>query len=288
MNLFYMLKQTFENMNLSSILDILVISYIFYKGYKIIRQTRAEQLIKGCLLVVLLIPISQMLHLKMLNLILERTLTIGVLSVIIIFQPEIRRGLEHLGRSAFNNLSLLEDEEVMDEVLTELVNGVENLSKTKTGALIIIEQKTGLSDLAVGGTQIDAKITSQLLENIFFHNAPLHDGALIIRNDRILSASCVLPLTTREDVNKALGTRHRAALGLTELTDAIAVIVSEETGVISLSINGKLTRNYDKDRLKEILIKILERRKNSRKTTIREKVLGWKDEIMQIKKKKVK
>ncbi|MDP4088822.1 MAG: diadenylate cyclase CdaA [Bacillota bacterium] len=276
MNLINMITRTVGGMTVWNLLDIAVISYIFYKGYTLIRETRAEQLIKGILFIVILIPISDWLQLTMLNMILNRTLTIGVLSIVIIFQPEIRRALEHLGRSAFAERHiLLEDDEVMDKVITELVVAVESLSKSKTGALIAIEQKTGLNDVIASGTRIDAMVSAALLENIFVVNTPLHDGATIIRNDRILAAGCVLPLTGNTEINKKLGTRHRAAMGITEISDALVVIVSEETGIISLSVNGKLTRNYDKDRLKDILIRIMKRRQESRKTTIGERVKQW-------------
>ena len=271
-----MIARTVSGISVWNILDIAVISYIFYNGYTLIKETRAEQLIKGILFIVILIPISDWLNLTMLNLVLNKTITIGVLSIVIIFQPEIRRALEHLGRSAFTERHiLLEDDEVMDKVITELVVAVENLAKTKTGALIAIEQKTGLNDVIASGTQIDALVSSALLENIFVVNTPLHDGATIIRNDRILAAGCVLPLTGNTDINKKLGTRHRAAMGITEISDALVVIVSEETGIISLSVNGKLTRNYDKDRLKDILIRIMKRRQESKKTTIWERVKQW-------------
>ena len=271
-----MLTYTISGMTVWSVLDILVISYIFYKGYTLIKETRAEQLIKGIFFIVVLIPISDMLQLTMLNLILNKTITIGVLSIVIIFQPEIRRALEHLGRTAFTERHiLLEDDEVMDKVITDLVVAVDSLSKSKTGALIAIEQKTGLNDVIATGTKIDALVSSALLENIFVVNTPLHDGATLIRNDRILASGCVLPLTANTDINKKLGTRHRAAMGLTEISDALVVIVSEETGIISLSVNGKLTRNYDKDRLKDILIRIMKRRQSNRKTTIGERVKQW-------------
>ena len=228
-----MLLYTIKSIDIFAILDIAVISYIFYKGYTLLNDTRAMQLIKGIIFIVILIPISDLLNLTMLNLILNETLTIGVLSIVIIFQPEIRRALEHLGRSAFTERHLLlEDDKVMDKVVTELVNAVDNLSKSKTGALIAIEQKTGLNDVIASGTEIDAVISTALLENIFVINTPLHDGATIIRNDRILASGCVLPLTSNIDINKKLGTRHRAAMGLTEIS-ALVVIVSEETGTIS-------------------------------------------------------
>ncbi|OPJ61413.1 diadenylate cyclase CdaA [Clostridium oryzae] len=281
MELFNMILYTVKGMDIWSVLDILVISYIFYKAYTIVKETRAEQLIKGILLIVMLIPISGLLHLTMLNMLLNKTITIGVLSIVIIFQPEIRRVLEHIGRTAFTEKHvLLEDDEIMDKVITEIVTAVDNLAKTKTGALIVIEQKTGLNEVVTSGTQIDSIVSSALLENIFVVNTPLHDGATIIRNDRILASGCVLPLTANNDINKKLGTRHRAGIGITEISDALVIIVSEETGVISLSVNGKLTRNYDKDRLKDILIRIMKRRQNIKETTIGGKVKNWLDWII--------
>jgi diadenylate cyclase len=267
-----------RNITISSVMDILVVSYIFYKSYMLIRETRAEQLLKGIILIILLIPVSNFFHLTMLNWILTKTITIGVLSFIIIFQPEIRRALEHLGRTAFNDKHILEDEETMERVVTEIVNSVDNLSKSKTGVLIIIEQLTGLGDIINTGTRLDAVVSSALLENIFVINTPLHDGATIIRNDRIVSAGCFLPLTNNQDLNKKLGTRHRAAMGISENSDALIIVVSEETGIISLAVNGVLTRNYTKERLKDILIRIIKRRQH-KKLTFREQVVKWKQKL---------
>ncbi|MBE6052155.1 MAG: TIGR00159 family protein [Clostridium sp.] len=273
--LYYMLTNTIKNISIWSILDILVVSFIFYKGYMLIKETRAEQLLKGLVFIVALIPISYVFKLDMLYFILNKTLTIGVLSVIIIFQPEIRRALEHLGRSAFDDIHNVQSMENRNEVVNEIVIAVDNLAETKTGALIVIEQATGLGDILLSGTIIDAKVTSALLENIFVINTPLHDGATIIRKNRIHASGCVLPLTNNNLINKKLGTRHRAAMGLSENSDALIIVVSEETGVISLAVNGKLTRNYDKDKLKTILIKLMENREAKRVKTAREKVKAW-------------
>lgn len=263
-----------RNISIASVMDILVVSYIFYKIYTLIKETRAEQLLKGIILIVLLIPISNFFHLTMLNWILTKTITIGLLSFIIIFQPEIRRALEHLGRTAFNDKHILENDQVMEKVITEIANSIENLSNSKTGALIIIEQVTGLEDIVKTGTKIDAIVSAALLENIFVVNTPLHDGATIIRNDRIVSSGCFLPLTNNQDINKKLGTRHRAALGISENSDALIIVVSEETGTVSLAVNGNLTRGYNKERLKDILIRIMKKRQ-SRKLTFREQVNEW-------------
>lgn len=268
------LISTLRNINIYSILDILVVSYIFYKIYMLMRETRAEQLLKGILLIILLIPISDILHLTTLNWLLNKTLTIGVLSFVIIFQPEIRKALEHIGRSAFTDKHIFQDEEKADEIIGEIVTAVNSLSESRTGALIIIEQTTGLGDIISTGNKIDAVISSALLENIFVVNTPLHDGATVIRNDRIAASGCFLPLTNNTEVNKQLGTRHRAAIGISEISDALVIVVSEETGIISLAVKGKLTRYYTKDRLKDILIKIIKSR-NTNKTTYKEKVKSW-------------
>ena len=199
-----MMGKSFTNMSLWSILDILVVSYIFYKGYMLIKETRAEQLLKGIALIIVLIPVSYLLKLDMLYFILNKTLTIGVLTVIIIFQPEIRRALEHLGRSAFDDKHYPSNKENLNITINEIAIAVQNLAESKTGALIVIEQSTGLNELIGAGTLIDANVTSNLLENIFVVNTPLHDGATIIRNNRILVSGCVLPLTNDNTINKKL------------------------------------------------------------------------------------
>lgn len=264
-----------KNISIWSVMDILVVSFIFYKGYMLIKETRAEQLLKGIVLIVVLIPISELLNLTMLNWILQRTITIGVLSIIIIFQPEIRRALEKLGRTAFIENHVLENVEETEKIIDQVVNCAESLSETRTGALIILEQETGLEDIIATGTRIDAIVSSALLENIFVVNTPLHDGATIIRNGRIIAAGCFLPLTANNDLNKKLGTRHRAGIGISENSDALVIIVSEETGNISLAINGKLTRNYNKEKLKALLMRIIKNRYN-KKSSLKEKVKRWK------------
>ena len=274
MDILITLINTVKNIRIWSILDIAVVAYIFYKFYMLIKETRAQQLLKGILLIFLLIPISGFLQLTMLHWLLNETITIGVLSFIIIFTPEIRRALEHIGRSAFNEKHIMQDDVKIQEVIAEITNAVENLSKSRTGALIVIEQFTGLEDVISTGTRIDAIVSAALLENIFVVNTPLHDGATIIRNDRIIAGGCFLPLTSNNDINKKLGTRHRAAIGLSEIADALTIVVSEETGMISLTVNGRLTRNYNKEKIKDILIRIIKSRQN-KKTTIKERVKLW-------------
>ena len=269
------IMNTLKNISIFAVLDILVVAYIFYKGYSLIKETRAEQLLKGIILMIAFIPISYILKLEMLNFILNKTLTIGLLSVVIIFQPEIRRALEHLGRSAFEELHSMQDVENRNITVNEIVNAVDNLAASKTGALIVIEKVTRLGEILNSGTILDAKVTSNLLENIFVVNTPLHDGATIIRNDRILASGCVLPLTNNTSINKKLGTRHRAAIGLSEISDSIIIIVSEETGIVSLAINGKLTRGYDKERLRIVLIKLIEHKDKKKVKSAGEKVKSW-------------
>lgn len=271
-----------ENISIAAIIDILAVAFIFYKGYMLIKETRAEQVLKGLLLIIALFPISSLLELWMLKFILEKTLTIGILSVVIIFQPEIRKALEHIGRTTLDPVHFIKDQEERNIAVNEIVTSVEALAKTKTGALIVIEQKTGLGEIVSSGTILDAKITENLLGNIFVVNTPLHDGATIISGNRILASGCVLPLTTNNNIDKKLGTRHRAALGLSENSDAIIIVVSEETGTISLAVNGRLTRNYDREKLRVILLKIMEKSESKRVKTAGEKVKTW---IKGIKKK---
>lgn len=269
-----------------SIIDILVVAYIFYKIYQLIKETRAEQLLKGIFLIILLIPISNLLHLTMLNWIINNTLTIGLIAVIIIFQPEIRRALEKIGSSAFNDKFAFQSDEKLDKFILQISTAASNLSKTKTGALIVIEQLTGLEDIIATGVRLDAIVSSALLENIFVVNTPLHDGAVVIRNDRIIAAGCFLPLTDNKGLNKQLGTRHRSAVGISENSDAITVVVSEETGTISITVNGKITRNYTKEKLEFILKKII-KKKWIQKSTAKEKIFTCKERISKwIKRKK--
>ncbi|MEG1256700.1 diadenylate cyclase CdaA [Clostridium sp.] len=274
MESFNSLINIFKGFSIFSIIDIIVVSYIFYKGYTLIKETRAEQLLKGIVLIFLLIPVSDVLNLRTLNWILENTLTISVISIIIIFQPEIRKALEHIGRTSFVDKIIYEDEEVMKSVVGEIVDAVEVLAEERVGALIIIEQKTGLGDIINTGTKINGDVSSALLQNIFVVNTPLHDGATVIRNDKIIASGCFLPLTNDDKLNKQLGTRHRAGIGVTEITDCITIIVSEETGVISLAINGRLLRNYDKEKLRNVLLKIMKSR-NGKKESVKERVRLW-------------
>ncbi|KPU46326.1 DNA integrity scanning protein DisA [Oxobacter pfennigii] len=264
-----------KHITIINIIDILIVSYIFYKLFMLISRTRAETLIKGLILILVIMKVSEFAGLITLYWIIQNTITVGFMALIIIFQPELRRALEYFGRSRFLSKTLEFNDEELNSFMTHIVEAVINLSSEKTGALIVIEQETGLNDYIESGVKLDAVISAQLLENIFVENTPLHDGAVIIRNNRIASAASFLPLTENYNHNKQMGTRHRAALGISENSDAIVIIVSEETGNISLAINGKLTKNYNAERLKDILIRIMKHRMSKRSMTLWGRAKAW-------------
>ncbi len=245
-----------KTVQLSDIVDILIVAIIIYNIIKHFRKTRAAQLLKGIAIILGLTYISEWLHLNVISFILENTMQVGFIALIIIFQPELRRGLEHMGRSKFGKWFTVEKEDVTD-VAGEVCKAAENLAESHTGALIVFERETILDDLLTGGTLIGAKITSELLENIFVPNTPLHDGAVIIRDDKIFKASCVLPLSGNKDLSNELGTRHRAALGISEQADCVCLVVSEETGKISVMQNGSMMRNLSVNSLYKLLKKVL-------------------------------
>lgn len=247
--------------NISDIVDIGIVAFIIYHLINWLRQTRAMQLVKGILVIFIIMVISDLANLTVLNYVVSTLVQVGMFAIVVIFQPELRSLLERMGRSSVikmidftkdKNRSYTDTEKVCDEIVTAVMN----MADTKTGALIVIERETKLGEIKTG-THIDATVTSQLLENIFSHNTPLHDGAVIIRDNRILSAACFLPLTSNTNVSKELGTRHRAALGISEVSDALTIVVSEETGKVSIAVNGSLTRNVGREPLKKALLKVM-------------------------------
>ncbi|KNF08580.1 hypothetical protein CLPU_6c00660 [Gottschalkia purinilytica] len=251
------LKELFINIRLRDIIDIIIVALVFYKLFMLIRETRAEQLLKGILVLLVATKISDILQLYTVYWILEKTMTVGVIALLIVFQPELRRALEYIGRTRFFTKSIAEiKDEDINSISDEIVEATASLARQKIGALMIIEKDTGLSEVAETGTRINGKVSSGLLINIFIPNTPLHDGAVLIKEDNIKAAGCFLPLTENMYLSKELGTRHRAALGITERSDCIAIIVSEETGVISVAENGNLTRYIDMNTLKDILVNI--------------------------------
>jgi len=259
--LFNGLIDIIKTMRINDVIDILIIAYVLYRLILVIHKTRAEQLLKGLAVLIVITKVSEWLQLRTVNYILRNAMTVGVIALLIVFQPELRRGLESLGRSGFlgkNFFFFNEEEKDMSEVLGEICDAVQFLSRSKIGALIVLERETGLNELIETGIAMDSKISSELLINTFIPNTPLHDGAVIIRGDRIMAAGCFLPLTDNQNLSSELGTRHRAGIGVTEISDAVAIIVSEETGTISLAQNGRLSRHLDAKTLKEVLSSIFE------------------------------
>lgn len=253
------LRSFFQVLKLTDIIDIFLIAIIVYQLLKLLKETRAMQLVKGIFFLFLILQISSWAHLTTLNYLMRNAMQVGMFAIVVIFQPELRSLLEKMGRSNVGKLIDVATGNTGDEdhVITEIVHAATNMSSTKTGALIVIERETKLGDVIHTGTLLDADVSSSLLENIFFPNTPLHDGAVIIRGDRVHTAGCFLPLTSNTNLSRDLGTRHRAALGISEASDAVVVIVSEETGKISIALNGSLTRNLTEASLKTALSKSL-------------------------------
>lgn len=230
--------------------DILIVAIILYKFYQMIQDTRAITLVKGLMVIASLMIICNWLNLHVMSWLLQKISEWSLIALPILFQPELRRGLEHLGQGQFfsHGASLLDKKEA-DTVVDEIVKTAKKLSQTRTGALMVIEREMKLNDISVTGIHIDGIISSEFLLNVFIVNTPLHDGAAIIRGNRLISAACVLPLTDNNRLSTELGTRHRAAIGLSEQCDALIVVVSEETGTISVAENGRMIRHLDEQTL---------------------------------------
>ncbi|WP_197275530.1 MULTISPECIES: diadenylate cyclase CdaA [unclassified Fictibacillus] len=238
---------------ISQIVDILLVTYVFYKLIMLIRGTKAVQLLKGIVVIVAVWLASSFFELRTMGWLMDKAITYGLLAIIIIFQPELRRALEQLGRGKLFSRSGLADEEEMGNSIDAIVKSTSYMAKRRIGAIISFERETGLTDYVETGIPIHSKLSSELLTNIFVPNTPLHDGAVILRQNEIVAAGCYLPLTESPFVSKELGTRHRAAIGVSEVTDAITVIVSEETGGISITKNGEIHRNLNEETLRALL-----------------------------------
>ena len=244
------MQKFFENVisgiGIADIIDILIVAFVIYKLVGLIRQTRAEQLLKGVIVLAVATLATDVLNLHTINWILKGTVALGAFAIVVVFQPELRRALEYLGRSKLVNAPLSQmDKAKSKQIIASIIDAVEGFSRDRIGALIIFEKETALSDIMESGTVIDAEISDQLLGNIFYEGSPLHDGAVIIKDGRICAAGCVLPLTRSNTISKNLGTRHRAGIGITENSDALELIVSEETGIISMASDGQLSRFLD-------------------------------------------
>jgi len=246
-----------SGVGITDVIDVVIVAFVIYKVLGFIRETRALQLVKGLLILVLITVLSDQFNLYTLNWILRNTMTLGVIALVIVFQPELRRALEYVGRSKFITPQFAQmDKERVKVITAAIIKAVDFFSSNKVGALIIMERETILNDIAETGTMINAEISTELLGNIFYEGAPLHDGATIVRGDRIYAAGCVLPLTQSKTLSKDLGTRHRAGIGITENSDAIAIIVSEETGIISIAVDGKLSRFLDIKTVEKTLLNL--------------------------------
>ena len=239
------------------VVDIAIVWYVLYKLIMIIRGTKAIQLLKGIVVVVIVWGLSIIFELKTIQWITNQAILWGFLVIIILFQPELRRALEQLGRGSIFSRSTLSEEEITEGIVKSIVASTIYMAKRRIGALITIELETGIGEYAETGIPINAHLSNQLLTNIFTPNTPLHDGAVIIKNDQIIAAACYLPLSESASISRDLGTRHRAGLGISEVTDALTIIVSEETGTVSYTKNGELVRGVDEEQLVQVLTKSL-------------------------------
>ena len=249
-----MLWNLTHRLGIIDIIDIMIVAVIIYELLLLTRHTRGSALLKGLFLLLVIVILSNILGLTSLNWLLVSILQNGALVLVILFQPELRKMLERMGRSRLinqNNRHSSEDDG--NTIIAEIVQTIVDLSRRRVGALLVFERQTGLQDVIETGTLLNAEISAPLLENIFEPNTPLHDGAVVIRDDQVMAAACILPLAEASGVSRELGTRHRAAIGITENTDAAVIVVSEQTGIVSLAMDGTLKRPLSVDELKEFL-----------------------------------
>ena len=271
-DLFSFIRTQFVLIRWTDVLDILLLSVLLYYAYRFISERRAGKLALGILITAVVMVVSNLAHFYAVEFLLGNIFQVGILALIILFQPELRGALEKMGeeplrgfkglgeqRSLASKTEMVEALASKTEMVEALCEAVSDMSRTKTGALIVMERSTKLGDIIRSGVELDAKVTAYLIRNIFYNKAPLHDGAMIIRGGRICAASCFLPLTERE-INQDLGTRHRAALGMSEISDALIIIVSEETGTISIAFDGQLQRNQNYQTLKQTLTELCVRK----------------------------
>ena len=241
-----------------NLIDILLVWFVIYKLLVVIRGTKAIQLLKGIFVIVIVKSLTSLLGLNTLGWLMQQVMNWGVLAVIIIFQPELRRALEQLGRGKlFSRGTANQEEDEQEKLVESIMKSTAYMAKRRIGALISIEKETGLGDYIETGIPLNSSISSELLVNIFIPNTPLHDGAVILSSNQVAAAACYLPLSESPFISKELGTRHRAALGVSEVTDCLTIVVSEETGSISLTKNGELYRDLDQETFREMLVKEL-------------------------------
>lgn len=278
------MKEFFDNLisglGIFDAIDIAIIAFVIYKILGFLRESRAEQLFKGLLVLVAATIISDVLNLNAVNWILRGAMSVAFIALVVVFQPELRRGLEKLGRSKiiipqFSDM----DKEKAKEATAAIIRAVDRFSSNKVGALIIMEGEISLNDFSETGVILNCCLSTEVLENIFYLGAPLHDGAAIVRGDRVYSAACVLPLTRNKDLDNELGTRHRAGIGITEVSDALSIMVSEETGVISTAKDGKLDRFLDIKSLEKTLLTMYLKNIPDEKTSLFTNILRRKKDV---------
>ncbi|MBR3305025.1 MAG: diadenylate cyclase CdaA [Christensenellaceae bacterium] len=267
---FSVIKNSIQEFGILDIIDILLVSVLIYGIFVLVKGTRASQVLKGVGVIIVTAWICKTLGLSAMSWLLNYLITAGAAIIVILFQPELRRALERIGRGT--KIDLKGENESEGAVLAEMVQqSILNMARKKVGALIVFENQVGLGEIIETGTRVDAEISSELIENIFFVNAPLHDGAMVIGDNRIVAAGCFLPLSDNKSVSTELGTRHRAALGVSEVSDAVTIVVSEETGSISMTQDGVLMRYLDVNKLNDVLKKIFDV-KNEEKPSLIESV----------------
>ncbi len=280
MGFFKQLLLAFADFRIRDAIDILIVAFVIYKAIGFFKETRAKVLIKGLLLLLGIWFVAQWFDLISIKWLLMKFFDYAIIAVAIIFQPELRHALERVGHSKLGNLGVVQntaDTEAVKKSVDEVCKACATMQEQKIGALIVFERSTPLGEVTETGTTVDAAVSQELVGNIFYPKSPLHDGGMIIRDCRVAAAGCILPLTANNELSKELGTRHRAAVGMSESSDAVVVVVSEETGVISVCINGTITRNFNQINLRERLYKELITVEDEGKKNLFTRIFGKKD-----------
>ena len=263
-------------LHFADIIDVAIVAFVFYKLSSLVRETRAGTLIKGIILLLIFTWASDLFQLTTINYLLRNLMQFAFIAFIVIFQPELRRALEQVGRVNFSSLFNQEEKNDIELLANEIASAAVAMSSRRIGALIVLERDTKIGDIVRTGCELNSDVSSELLINIFIPNTPLHDGAVIIRENKILAARCILPLTPNETLSRELGTRHRAALGLSESSDAAVIVVSEETGKISFTLNGNMSRNYTEDTLRKVILKVLS---SDSQSSMDNSITKWKERL---------
>lgn len=271
------IQSLLATISILDIIDIVVVAYFLYRLYLMLKNTRAATLVKGLLVLVLFMIICRWLNLLVISWLLEKSMTVIMVALPIVFQPELRRALEQIGRGNFFRKSSELNEQELEDMLESVALATKAMSAAKVGALMVFERATGLVERIETGVPVDGLVSSGLLQNIFVKDTPLHDGAVIIRGNRVAAACCLLPLTENRNLSLELGTRHRAAIGISEQSDAMVLVVSEETGVISIARNGELMRYLTVEDVKEVLRSAIFRSRKAVKDSLYDKIKSFLD-----------